>query len=531
MKKFKELIVKNRVGNFAEIFIDYDPDTFKYEYEKNGERSISFTAMKLTGTQDIFDMLVNENYIIYNNQYYVIKSTMIKYDTQIVTCEVVAKHICMEFQNHYIEKDIEDEELNTETESDESTPNYTLEQFLTFGFKNNPLGFEYEIIGDNKRRAPVAELGNKNGMEYITEGADFFNYIYFADNKKYYFYASDLFYKRAEFPLIYRGNSDDVQVEIVTTDLKTIVQGYGKKKTKSETKNYTPIKPKDLKLSGKFVKEGLWSSEEIGASYTKTFTCKWGNESLTWTRKQGAKGGRVDVYLDDRKINTFDQYRKTSKTDSIVIAKNLEKGEHTFKVVYKGAVPGVDYKKKTPLMYVGTEKTTVLNLTAILKGKDVYHVYSEYKSPNYEAFGHMRAPTVFDEKILNKTDLIDLLRDQLNDEPTVSLSTNYLHDGEDIHYIGDDDVKENNTVRFVHKPLGFNTDLKVVKLTKYHPLTQKPVDIEFSNAKQDIIDIQTQADRRIKRANSAIANGSWNVNTNQKYDMYSDVMGSVFVDE
>lgn len=527
----KELILKNRAGNFVEVLHDYDPDTFKYEYEKNGDRSISFTAIKVSGTEDIFEMLVNENYIIYDNQHYVIKSTSLSFDTQVITCEVEAKHIFMEFQNHYIEKDIEDEELNTETVEDDNAPNYTLEQFLQFAFDNEPLGFKYEIIGDNKRLAQVSDLGNKNGLEYITEGAEYFNYIYFADNKKIYFYSPDQFYTRANFPLIYRGNSDDVSLEIVTTDLKTIVRGYGKKKTKSETKNYKPIKPKDLKYSGTFDKTGTWTTEKVGASYSVSFTCKWGNESLTWTRKKGSKGGIVDIYLDDKKVNTFEQYRKTAKTDSVTIAKNLSKGKHTFKVVFRGGKSGVDYKNKPPVMYVGTEKTTILNLTAVLKGKDVYHVYGEYKSPNYEAFGHMQAPTVFDEKYTNTTDLIDGLKEQLNDEPTVELATNYLTNGDDIMYIGEEDVKENNIVRFIHKPLNFNTDLKVVKLTKYHPLTQKPVDIEFSNAKIDIIDIQTRTNERIKRANSTIAQGNWNVNNNRSYDFYGDVMGSVLVDD
>ncbi|MCC8991136.1 MAG: hypothetical protein LM514_00715, partial [Streptococcus sp.] len=67
----KELVVENKAGNYAEILTDYDYDTFKYEYEKNNERSISLTAYKSSGNEDIFDMLVNENYIIENGQYYV----------------------------------------------------------------------------------------------------------------------------------------------------------------------------------------------------------------------------------------------------------------------------------------------------------------------------------------------------------------------------------------------------------------------------------------------------------------------------
>ena len=525
----KELIIKNKAGNYAEVFTDYDPDTFQYEYEINNERSITFTAYKASGREDIFDMLTNENYIIYEGQYFVIKSSAIKYDTQVITNEIIGKHIFMEFQNHFIDKDVENEELNT-GDTEEPTPNYTLQQYIEFGFRNNPLGFEYEIIGDSNKRAPVEELGGQNGMEFIVAGSEYFNYIYFADNKKIYFYQPESFYERAETPIIYRGNSDELTATVVTTDLKTIGLGYGKKKTKAETKNYTPIKPKNLKYSGKFTKESIWHTTEVGASYTKTFNCKWGNETLTWTRKRGSKGGKVDIYLDGTKLDSFNTYSKTSKTDSLVIAKNLEKGEHTFKAVFRGAQSGVDYKKKPAQMMIGTEKTTILNLTAVLRGEEVYYAKTTYKSPNYEAFGHIQAPTVYSDSATTVAQVEEQIKEALNDEPTVELSTNYLGESDDRHYIIEDDIKENSLVRFIHRPLGFNTELKVVKFTKYHPKSQKANEVEFSNSKQDIVSIQTQINLRIKRANSTIANGNWNVNNNVQQEFYSDVMGSVLTD-
>lgn len=525
----KELVIKNKAGNFAEILTDYDLDSFKYEYEINNERSLTFTAYKAVGNEDIFDMLTNENYVIYDGQYFVIKSSTIKYNSQVVTNEIVAKHIFMEFQNHYIDKDVENEELNTEV-TEETTPNYTIQQYIDFAFKNNPLGFTYEIVGDSNNRAPVEELGNKNGVEHIVAGAEYFNYIYFADNKKIYFYQPETFYQRANTPIIYKGNSDELTATVVTTDLKTIGLGYGKKKTKSETKNYSPIKPKDLKYSGSFTKESMWNTTEVGASYSKTFTCKWGNETLNWTRKKGSKGGKVDIYLDGAKLDSFNTYSKTSKTDSLVIAKNLDKGKHTFKAVFRGAQSGVDYKKKAAQMMVGTEKTTILNLTAVLKGSDVYYAKTTYKSPNYEAFGHIQAPTIYSDSATTVAQVEEQIKEAMNDEPTVELSTNYLGETDDRHYITEDDIKENSLVRFIHRPLGFNTELKVVKFTKYHPQAQKPNEVEFSNSKQDIISIQSQINLRIKRANSTIANGNWNVNKNVQQDFYSDVMGSVLTD-
>lgn len=520
----------NRFGNYGEMLTDYDLGSFKYEYEINNERSISFTAFKASGKEDIFDMLVNENYIIYEGQYYVIKSTSLKYDSQTVLNDIVAKHIFMEFQNHFVDKDIESEELNIDVTDEENAPNYTLKQYLDFGFNNNELGFEYEIIGHFSDVAPVSELGGQNGMEFIVSGAEYFNYIYFADNKKIYFYQPDSFYEYSDIPIIYGGNNDELTASITTTDMKTHIKGYGKKKTKSETNNYNPIKPPNLTYKGNFHKEGTWRVDTPGSYYTKTFECKWGNETLTWGLKKMSRGGLIDVYFDDRKIGTYSCYSKTSRTTQIVIAKDLEKGKHTFKAVFKGADPEVSYKTK-PVMYVGTEKSNVLNLTAALKGKDVYYTWDEYISPNtYESFGKMTAPTVFDENATTKEQLRKSLIEQLNDEPTIELTTNYLGNDNDRMYIGNDDLKENNIVRFIHKPLKFNVDLKIVKITRFHPLIQQPVEVEFSNAKKDIIDIQNQIDMRMKRATSSIAKGNWNVNKNVTSNYFTDVVGSVLSD-
>ena len=76
-------------------------------------------------------------YVVYQTQTYVIKSTAIKYDGVMISNEVTAKHIFMEFQNHYIDKDVDDEQMNSDNEdsnNDEAKPTYTT-TILDFGFK------------------------------------------------------------------------------------------------------------------------------------------------------------------------------------------------------------------------------------------------------------------------------------------------------------------------------------------------------------------------------------------------------------
>ncbi|MGO2108313.1 MAG: prophage endopeptidase tail family protein [Staphylococcus equorum] len=527
----KDMILKNRKGTFGEILTDYDFGSWKLNYEKNNERSIDFTIYKTSMNWDLFESLLNEMLLEWKGQNYVVKSTSIKYDGMNVINEITAKHIFMEFQSHYIQKNLENEELNNEETEEESKPTMTLEQYLEFGFRNNKLDFSYEIVGEFDQRVAIDELGGKNGMEFLTDGAELFNYIYFADNKKIYVYNDDTFYQMSDLPLIYKYNSSEVQATTSTTDVRTYIQGYGKKKTKAETKNYSPVKPKDMSYSGTFIKDGTWRTEVVGASYSKEINCKWGNEILEWTLKKMAKGGLLDVYLDDELVGRYECYSKTATSEKIVIARNLSKGTHTFKAIFRGAKPGIDYKNSKPCMYVGTEKSTVLNITAVLKGTDIYHAYAEWPSPNMDAFGFAEAPTVFDDNALDEDELLEKIKTELNDQPTVEVSTNYLGSVEEKHYIGHNDIKENNTIRFIHQPLGYNLDLKVVKLTASHPLVNEPVEVDFSNSPTDIIKIQQGINRNIKKVNNLVKGASLGGSSFSMPRLASDSIGSVLVDE
>ena len=120
-----QIIVEDRKRTRGEILTDFDPASFKYTYEKNNERQIEFTAYRTNVNADVFDMLVNEAFVIWKGQYYVIKSSSIQSDNLRLTASIVCKHIFMEFQNHYILKDLENEELNND-DAEEVKPSYSL---------------------------------------------------------------------------------------------------------------------------------------------------------------------------------------------------------------------------------------------------------------------------------------------------------------------------------------------------------------------------------------------------------------------
>ncbi|PIH09057.1 peptidase, partial [Staphylococcus epidermidis] len=254
----------------------------------------------------------------------------------------------------------------------------------------------------------------------------------------------------------------------------------------------------------------------------KEIYCKWGNETLTWSLKKMPNGGVLDVYIDNKLINRYTCYSRRTLSESIVIKKGLTKGKHKFKAVFRGSDPNVKSYKSTPVMYVGTEKSTTLNLTAVLKGNDIYHTSAEYKSPNYEVLGHMQAPTVYDDNAIDKKDLLESMKANLQDEPVVEVTTNY---------IGLDRITENSTVRFIHKPIGFNLILKVIKLTEPHPYLNKPVQVEFSNARDDIIKIQQNINNKIKKMKNAKGGLSKDGSPLLIPESYSDVVGVTLLNE
>lgn len=377
--------------------------------------------------------------------------------------------------------------------TEESQDLYSVQSYLDYGFAKNSLGFTYEIIGNFEQYKEVEKIGDKNLLEHIVDGAEIFGYIYFADNKHIKIYDNASFYELEDEPIVYQYNSDELTVKTSITGLETYIQGYGGKKSTAETKNYNPIRVKDLQYKGTFDKNGTWSTEQVGAYYTSNFNAKHGNEILQWTLKSGKLGGRVAVYLDDEKINEFNMYSESAKTDKVILKRGLSQGAHVVKVEFLGAIEGIDYEDKPAVMYVQTDKSDVLNLTAVLEGKEVYHFYDEYKSPTaYDTYSFREAPTVYADKVTSKEELTALMIEQIKDVPTVEVTTNYINYAK---------IKENSKVRLVHKPMGFNTDLEVVGLKKFHPSLQKKAEVTFANNRTDILNYQRRLNRAISQMN------------------------------
>lgn len=383
-----------------------------------------------------------------------------------------------------------DDDIPTEGNTGDTQDLYSVDSYLDYGFSKNNLGFTYEIVGKFDTFKEVEKIGDKNLLQHIVDGAEIFGYIYYADNKKVYIYDNPSWYELKNEPIVYRYNSDQLDVKTSIVGLETFIRGYGGKKDTKDTKNYNPIRVKDLQYDGTFDKSGTWSTEQKGAYYKSNFIAKYGNETLQWTLKKGKLGGSVAVYLDDEKLNEFNMYNESAKTDKVILKRGLSKGKHTVRVEFLGGTDGVDYEGKPPVMYVQTDKSDVFNLTAVLEGKEVYNYYAEHKSPLYDNYTPREAPTVYEDKVESEEELKKVLIEKIKADPTVEVSTNYL---------SYDKIEPNSKVRLVHKDMGFNTDLEVVALKKGHPRLNKKIDVEFTNNRTDILKYQRRLNQAVNK--------------------------------
>ena len=105
-----------------------------------------------------------------------------------------------------------------------------------------------------------------------------------------------------------------------------------------------------------------------------------------------------------------------------------------------------------------------------------------------------------------------LLKDTINETPEIEVSTSYLDYEE---------VSERDIFHFRHEPLQLEDDLKVVKITEYHPFVNKPSEVEFSNAKTDLVSINQEVNKRLRNISAAISSGRLGTGSN------SSIVGTI----
>ncbi|MBC1491389.1 hypothetical protein HCI99_06080 [Listeria booriae] len=222
-----ELLVVGDMANIQEeILMDIDYESFYYDYEINTKREIHFTAYRTTHNEASFDLLQEENYIIYRGQQYIIKECEHNVYGQTYLKEITAVHVYLTCQDHVI------------YDVNEGVKTYSITDVMELALGSNKLGFSYGIEG-SFTTVRIENLGDANALELINSCVEKFGAIVFADNKHIVLYDESQFYEEQEKTFRYLYNTDAVKVTTNTYNLKTAIKVFGALKENADEDKLT----------------------------------------------------------------------------------------------------------------------------------------------------------------------------------------------------------------------------------------------------------------------------------------------------
>lgn len=226
-----DLIVRNYEETTEEILVDVDKDSFSVNWQKNETWEVSFKVMQTVRNRVAFDLTDYESIVIWQGQQYVIKQLKSYGIGEQLFKEVVATHIYYTVQDGY--------------QYAEKTGTLSITQCLQHIFASGARGFSYEVIDPKNKFLKVEQenFGKNNYLKLIEEVLDDYDAVLVQNNKHLKFYPTADYGEKTNEQIRYKYNTDNVQFDIDTFDLKTQIKGFGKQKEESEGGGYyfTPI--------------------------------------------------------------------------------------------------------------------------------------------------------------------------------------------------------------------------------------------------------------------------------------------------
>src|SRR6185312_11674053 len=145
-------------------------------------------------------------------------------------------------------------------------------------------------------------------------------------------------------------------------------------------------------------------------------------------------GGKWEFTIDGNKSIKITTYKDVvSEHKTIEIIRGLEHKSHTVVATFKGKDSKNPYTKlksdPNPIVYL--KSGNIISLYRGLVGDEQYMAVADYTSPNASKFpsespdGLKHAPSIYDEKFTTVAPLKAMLKENLQDEPEVSIAIDF----------------------------------------------------------------------------------------------------------
>ncbi len=209
-----DILYRNYSGTIEEHLIDFDPDSFRYEYEKNVKRNIHLTVYLTNRNSGVYKGLSEEAFLIWKGETYTIKECNPQQQGDVQFKEIAAQHISFGCADHVNYDKVEPERV------------YTISQYLAFGNTGQELGYTIETRGDFPT-VSFSGVGQQSLLEFVQTAAEKFGGIFFANNKHLVIYSKEEWDEYKGKDLRYQFNTDNVKLYSNTYNLKTYIKGFG----------------------------------------------------------------------------------------------------------------------------------------------------------------------------------------------------------------------------------------------------------------------------------------------------------------
>lgn len=210
----EDILYRNYSETIEELLVDFDPSSFRYEYEENEKRNIQLTVYLTNRNMGIYKGLSEEAFLIWRDQIYTIKECNPNQEGAVQYKEIIAQHISFSCADHVQYDVVEPERV------------YDIWQYLDHGIEGDELGFTIEARGDFPK-VSMSSVGRQSLLEYVQTAAEKFGGVFYANNKHLVIYSPAEWYQYNNIDLRYQFNTDTVKLSSNTYNLKTYIKGFG----------------------------------------------------------------------------------------------------------------------------------------------------------------------------------------------------------------------------------------------------------------------------------------------------------------
>ncbi|KRK78752.1 prophage endopeptidase tail family protein [Companilactobacillus nodensis] len=216
MIKFDSYRVQDKDGVYDETLTCIDRDSLSNSIEMNKSDQIDFTAVNDESIG--YQLLQNENYIIFDGQKYRIKQAEKDDEAYDLKRTVSATHIWFDCQYVY-----NYDKIN-------GTKKLSASDLMSFIFDQNELGnhgFTWKVQGSTET-ATFTDYGEKSGLECINDCIEKFNLVVIANNKNITLIPLGKWQHKTDKSFRYIHDTPTFTANIDTTEIQNIARVYGK---------------------------------------------------------------------------------------------------------------------------------------------------------------------------------------------------------------------------------------------------------------------------------------------------------------